>query len=119
VIQGEPFLPGNHFMDFDGDQRTDYVAIQNSNNSMIWHVNRSASGYAAANFGLFADDVPVPNDFDGDSRTDYAVWRNSNGYFYVLQSNSNTFRAVQFGVSGDNPNVTQDFDGDAVADFAV
>jgi thermitase len=119
VIQGSPFLPGIHFMDFDGDARTDYAAIQNSNNSMIWHVNRSSSGYAATNFGLFADDVPVPNDFDGDARTDYAVWRNSNGTFYILQSSNNTFRGVQFGATGDNPNVTQDFDGDAIADLAV
>ncbi|HEX8250575.1 MAG TPA: FG-GAP-like repeat-containing protein, partial [Pyrinomonadaceae bacterium] len=119
VIQGTPFVVRNRVLDFDGDARTDYVAIQNSNGSMIWHANQSASGYITQNFGLFADDLAVPNDYDGDGRTDFAVWRNSNGTFYVLQSGNNTFRGLQFGATGDNPNVSQDFDGDARADFAV
>jgi subtilisin family serine protease len=118
VIQGQPFLPRN-VLDFEGDGRTDYVAIQNDNGSMIWHINRSSSGYVTRNFGFFADDIAVPNDFDADGVTDVAVWRNSNGTFYVLQSANNTFKGQQFGASGDNPNVTQDFDGDARADFAV
>jgi subtilisin family serine protease len=119
VLQGSPFVARNRSLDFDGDTRTDYVAIQNGNGSMIWHANQSASGYVTQNFGLFADDTPVPNDFDGDGRTDFAVWRNSNGTFYVLQSATNTFKGLQFGAAGDNPNVSQDFDGDAKADFAV
>ncbi|HEX8737641.1 MAG TPA: S8 family serine peptidase, partial [Pyrinomonadaceae bacterium] len=102
VFQGTPFMGRSRILDFDGDLRTDYAAIQNSSGSMIWHVNQSASGYVTQNFGLFADDAAVPNDFDGDGRTDYAVWRSSNGTFYVLQSGNNTFRGLQFGAAGDN-----------------
>jgi hypothetical protein len=58
VIQGAPFI-SRTMMDFEGDGRSDYVAIQKSNNSMIWHINQSHSGYRAQNFGLFADDIPV------------------------------------------------------------
>jgi subtilisin family serine protease len=119
VIQGTPFLPGQRILDFDGDGRTDFAAIQNNGGGMIWHNQRSVLGYAANSFGLFNDDIPVANDFDGDGRTDIAVWRNSTGVFYVLRSSNNTFQVFQFGLPGDNPNISQDFDGDGKADFAV
>ncbi len=119
VTQGTPFLPRRLILDFDGDGRTDYSAIQNVSGAMIWQNYQSAAGNSSVYFGSFADDIPVPNDFDGDGRTDIAVWRNSTGTFYVLQSQTNTFQSVQFGQSGDNPNVTQDFDGDGKSDFAV
>lgn len=119
VIQGVPFLAGQRILDFDGDGRTDFSAIQNNAGGMIWHNQRSILGYSAASFGIFADDIPVANDYDGDSRTDIAVWRNSTGVFYVLRSSNNTFQALQFGLTGDNPNVSQDFDGDGKTDFAV
>ncbi|HMS40499.1 MAG TPA: hypothetical protein PKE69_09755, partial [Pyrinomonadaceae bacterium] len=119
VIQGTPFLAGQRILDFDGDGRTDFSAIQNNAGGMIWHNQRSILGYSAASFGIFADDIPVANDYDGDSRTDIAVWRNSTGVFYVLRSSNNTFQALQFGLTGDNPNVSQDFDGDGKTDFAV
>jgi len=106
-------------LDFDGDGRSDYSAIQNNNGAMVWHNFQSISGYSSISFGLFADDIPVPNDFDGDGRIDVAVWRISNGTFYVLQSSNNKFQAFQFGQAGDNPNVSQDFDRDGKTDFAV
>ncbi len=111
--------PTKTILDFDGDGRTDYSAIQNLSGGMLWNNYQSGSGYSAVNFGSFADDVPVANDFDGDGKTDVAVWRNSNGTFYVLRSSDNTFTGVQFGQAGDDPNVSQDFDGDGKADFAV
>ncbi|MGI8639102.1 MAG: S8 family serine peptidase [Pyrinomonadaceae bacterium] len=120
VTQGTLFVqPIQEILDFDGDRRTDYSAIQNVSGAMLWNNYRIGGGYSAVNFGSFADDIPVPNDFDGDDKTDVAVWRNSNGTFYVLQSRDNTFTGVQFGQTGDNPNVSQDFDGDGKADFAV
>ena len=123
VLQGSFTTPPTKnpaaVLDFDGDKRTDYSAIQNVSGGMLWNNYRTTTGYSAVNFGSFADDIPVPNDFDGDGRADIAVWRNSNGTFYVLQSSTNTFRAVQFGQAGDNPNVSQDFDGDGRDDFAV
>ncbi|MEO8071734.1 MAG: S8 family serine peptidase [Acidobacteriota bacterium] len=120
VIQGTPYTRKvDIVLDFDGDRKTDYSAIQNVSGGMLWNNFTSSGGYSSVNFGSFADDIPVPNDFDGDTRTDIAVWRNSNGTFYVLRSSDNTFTGVQFGQSGDDPNVTQDFDGDGKADFAV
>lgn len=111
--------PGaDRVLDFDGDGRTDYAAIQNNAGTMLWHMQQG-SGYSALNFGIFNDDVAVPNDFDGDGRTDVAVWRNSTGVFYVFRSGSSTVQSFQFGLSGDNPNISQDFDNDGKADFAV
>jgi subtilisin family serine protease len=111
--------PRRGFLDFDGDGRTDFVAIQNASGGMLWHVYQSTAGYKTFNFGVFEDDIAVPAYYDADSKTDIAVWRNSTGTFYILRSQDNTFQAVQFGASGDNPIVTQDFDGDGRADFAV
>ena len=119
VTQGTPLVVRKSVLDFDGDGKTDYSAIQNSNGTMIWHNQRSAAGYSPIGFGLFNDDIAVPADYDGDGKTDVAVWRNSNGTFYVIKSSNNTVQGFQFGQSGDNPNITQDFDGDGKADFAV
>ncbi len=104
-------------LDFDGDGKTDYSAIQNVNGSMIWHNQRSGSGYSATTFGLFSSDIAVPNDFDGDGKTDVAIWRV--GVFWVFRSSDSTYQVVQFGIPTDNPKITQDFDGDGKADFAV
>ena len=117
--RGNEITPVRSILDFDGDGKTDYSAIQNSNNSMIWQNQRSSAGYSAFNFGLFSDDVAVPADYDGDGKTDIAVWRASNGTFYVFRSANNTIQTLQFGQTGDNPRVSQDFDGDGKADFAV
>ncbi|HZH34681.1 MAG TPA: S8 family serine peptidase [Pyrinomonadaceae bacterium] len=109
-------------LDFDGDGRTDYSVIQNSNGQMLWHNRNSANGYNSIAFGLFSD-TAVPADFDGDRKWDVAVWRagtaGSPAYFYVLNSQNNTFQAQQWGAGGDQPNITQDFDADGKADFAV
>ena len=122
ILQGDfppPVIIPADVLDFDGDGRTDFSAIQNNNGGMLWNNYTGSNGYSAVNFGSFSDDIPVPNDFDGDGKTDIAVWRNSNGTFYILRSIDNAFQAVQFGQTGDNPNVTQDFDGDGKADLAV
>jgi subtilisin family serine protease len=106
-------------LDFDGDGKTDFSVLQNLFGSLVWH-NLTASGYRAANFGLFTD-AAVPADYDGDGKTDVAVWRAgvAASYFYVLNSSDNTFQAVQWGAEGDEARVAQDFDGDNRADFAV
>ncbi len=119
VTQGTPFLARRAILDFDGDGKTDFSAIQNNNGAMVWQNQRSTAGYAPISFGLFNDDIAVPNDYDGDGKTDVAVWRNSTGTFYVLRSATNTLQSFQFGQAGDNPNIAQDFDGDGKADFAV
>ncbi|CAN5755481.1 S8 family serine peptidase [soil metagenome] len=116
---GNKIFPHRGFLDFNGDGRTDFSAIQNVGNSMIWHNNLSVMGYRPVNFGLFNDDIPVPALYDNDLSNDIAVWRDSTGTFYVLNSSDNTWQVFQFGISGDNPRITQDFDGDDKADFAV
>ncbi len=120
IVQ-RPFkiFPQRGYLDFNGDGRTDYVAIQNISGGMLWHNNLSLVGYRPVNFGLFNDDVAIPALYDSDLSNDIAVWRDSTGTFYVLRSEDNTVQAVQFGTSGDNPRITQDFDGDQKADFAV
>jgi thermitase len=119
VTQGTNFVFRSPVLDFDGDGKTDYSAIQNNNGAMIWHNQRSTNGYSPIGFGSFNDDTAVPNDYDGDGKTDVAVWRSSNGTFYVFRSGTNTVQSFQFGQAGDNPNISQDFDGDLKADFAV
>ncbi len=117
---GNEIFPHRGYLDFDGDGRTDFTAIQKTDSgNMLWHNYLSLQGYSTETFGLFDDDVPVPAHFDGDLKNDIAVWRNSTGVFYVLNSQNGTFQIVKFGMAGDNPAVTQDFDGDGRADFAV
>ncbi len=108
------------YLDFNGDGRTDFTAIQKTDSgNMLWHNYLSSQGYSTVTFGLFEDDIAVPARFDADLKDDIAVWRNSTGVFYVLNSQDGTFQIVKFGTAGDNPAVTQDFDGDGRADFAV
>ena len=110
-------------LDFDGDRRTDYSAIQNSGGTMLWHNLQSTNGYNAVSFGLFSGDTPVPADYDGDGKTDIAVWRagsaGGQSVFYVLNSATGTFRSISWGTAGDAPQSNEDFDGDGKADFVV
>lgn len=114
----DKIFPHRGFLDFEGDGRTDYTAIQNVNDRMIWHTY-GTTGYQAFQFGLFADDIPVPGHYDDDLVNDIAVWRRSTGTFYVRRSSDSQVQIVKFGIDGDNPLATQDFDGDGRNDFAV
>ncbi len=117
----EIVTPNKTVLDFDHDFKSDYVAIQNVNGSMIWHIYQSSGGYKALNFGLFTD-TPIPADYDGDGITDIAVFRASaidnQPDFYVLRSSDNGISGVSWGTTGDIPFVN-DFDGDNKADYAV
>jgi Viral BACON domain len=115
-------------LDLNGDRVSDFAAIENSGGQMVWwtyhyHITTGPST-AAFSFGLFNEDIPVPNDYDGDRKTDVAVWRggpgpNTQSWFYVFSSQSSTVLYIPWGMSGDDPAITQDFDGDARADYAV
>ncbi len=103
------------YCDFDGDGKADISVFRPSNN--IWYLNRSASGFAAFQFGA-AGDILTPADFTGDGKTDISVFRPSIGTWFVMRSEDNTFYGVGFGTSGDIP-APADFDGDGKADPAV
>lgn len=114
--------------DFNGDSISDYVAIQNQSNQMIWwrYSFHFAPGEqtSAHNFGLWDQDIPVSANFDSDFKCDFAVWRpgptpNSQAYFIILRSAGNFVEYIPWGITGDDPTITQDFDGDLLADPAV
>ena len=58
------------------------------------------------------------SDFDGDGISDLSVFRPSEGTWYVMQSDTNTFKAERFGLDGDKL-VSGDYDGDGRTDMAV
>jgi len=120
---GGDVFGGTDPLDFDGDGKTDYAALQNNGGNMTWHIWRSANGYMAMNFGFFAGDVPVPSDYDGDGKSDIAIWRGGSpgqqGYFYYVKSSNGSIGITAWGSSGDDPRMVQDFDGDGKTDFTV
>jgi len=108
--------------DFDGDGRTDLSVFRNG----TWFINPSGANNPNSFYGVpfgLATDKLTPADYDGDGKTDIAVWReNVNGtfgYFYILQSLTNSIRIAQFGQTGDDPRIVGDWDGDGKADLAV
>jgi hypothetical protein len=108
-----PSPSGSTRFDFDGDAKADVSVFRQS--SGVWYINRSASGFAAFQFGQNGD-RPVPADYDGDGKTDGAVYRA--GVWYRLKSATNSYDVVSFGLSTDIPSPA-DYDGDGRADAAV
>jgi thermitase len=123
VNQAGIALATHTILDFDGDGKSDYLAVQNTGGGMTWHILRSAQGYTTANFGIFATDTAVPADYDGDGKTDIAVWRGGvvgdQGFFYVINSSNGSITINAWGSTGDDPRMVQDFDGDGKADLTV
>ncbi len=114
-VSGQPAV-----LDFDGDNKTDYVVARDTGGALTWYLQRSTAGFLGQAWGTAATDQLVPGDYDGDGKWDLAVWRpGSPANFYILQSATSTFLAVPFGQTGDDPRITQDFDGDHKADPAV
>jgi uncharacterized delta-60 repeat protein len=77
--------------------------------------NTSRTGLARLNYAPLK--TPL-FDFDGDGRSDLSVFRPSTGFWYVINSQNNSFNGVQFGASGDLI-APADYDGDGKTDFAV
>ncbi len=113
--------PSDAPVDFNGDGRTDYVVVRSVGGTLNWYWNLNGTSTTVSNYvwGL-STDVIVPADFDGDGRDDVAIWRpGANAFFYIIQSQTDTFRIEQFGTTGDNPTVVADYNGDGRDDIAV
>ena len=124
---GGPGTPVQHVVDFNGDGLTDWAVVRladpaNPNSQATWYIqNNGAAGGQTVPFGL-ASDFYVPEDYDGDGKTDIAVWRQGvagAAAWYILQSQTNTFRGEFYGQEGDNPYVVGDYNNDGKADLAV
>ncbi len=111
-------------LDYDGDGRTDATVVRNTgggaSGQITWFSRNSSNGNLVSTaFGL-ASDFFVDGDFDGDGKSDITVWRSgTQGYFYILQSQTNTLRIDTFGQTGDDPSVVGDYTGDGKADPAI
>lgn len=120
VVQPQPAVVIQHgFADFDADGKADPSVFRPSDGT--WFINRSTSGFIAAQLGL-GSDLITPADFDGDNKTDLAVWREApaqEARFFILNSSNSTLRIEFFGQTGDSPVVVGDWDGDGKADPAV
>lgn len=104
-------------LDFDNDDKADYVIFRSSNNS--WYVRSSVTGPINQQaWGVANEDWMVPGDYDGDGKGDFAVWRETTGVWWVVNSSNNSFTARAWGVTGDEP-VARDYDGDGKTDLAV
>ena len=111
-------------LDFDGDGRTDFVAVQKLDGSLIWHIQQSQDGYRSIAFGTSSlTDIAVPADYDGDGKWDVSIYRRgtsgNQGHFWILYSSKGEVGVIPWGRSLDYPRATQDFDGDGKADPTI
>lgn len=125
---GVATIPRNRWLDFDGDNISDFAIARSTSASSPtdWWIKKSGGGVTNATLGtgvgFSLGDRATPADFDGDGKTDIAVWRPGaplTAGFYMLQSSDSAFRFEQFGQVGDDPSVVDDYDGDNKADPAV
>lgn len=127
---GVAAIPRNRWMDFDGDNISDYAIVRTSEgitSQSIWWIRNSSNGTVTnyslgTGVGLAGGDIATPADFDGDGRTDIAVWRQPSANpagFLILDSTTNVLRFEIFGQAGDDPTIVRDYDGDGKADPAV
>jgi hypothetical protein len=113
--------------DYDGDGRTDYVVLRDSNGATAggfidWYIQLNASGAMQqiqwGNYDPNTEDL-APADYDGDGKTDVAVWRRAAlSNFYIILSATNTLWTDQLGELNDDP-VPGDYNADGNADLAV
>src|SRR5688572_25190474 len=103
-------------LDFDGDNRADYVIFRESDAS--WYVFTNNQSVMVQPFGIANEDYTTPGDYDGDGIADLSVWRDTNGTWYRVNSQTGTYTIQQWGLPGDEP-VARDYDNDGRTDFAV
>lgn len=121
--------------DFDGDRIAD-IALY-SPTTQTWQVRQSSirnvvlstegANVTSFNFGIDADDIPVPADYDGDGVADLAVRNPATRTWYIQNSSRSNFNSdeqdgiqrIRFGLDEQDIPVPADYDGDGVADIAV
>jgi len=128
AVSGGTTPPTSRYIDFDGDNKTDYSVVRAGavTDPTLW-ITRNSGGTETyipwgTGVGHSLGDKATPGDFDGDGKTDLAVWRPGAAgaaSFYILQSSNGAFRAEAFGQTGDDPAVLGDYDGDGKDDPAV
>ena len=123
-IRGQ-LLPAKAPLDMDGDGRTDYVVVRDSNGGTAggliqWYINMNATGTQhLIAWGLIEQDILAFGDYDGDRKTDLGVFRQDPlATFYIIRSSTNTIYTDQLGLSTDQP-VVGDYDGNGTDDTAV
>lgn len=112
---------GKGFVDFDGDGKTDYSVVRETDSGseqVTWFNRINGGGDVAFAWGRTGDSF-IPGDYDGDEMDDLAVYRPGESVFYIFQSSTNSFRMEQFGIDGDISLPASDFDGDGKDDIAV
>ena len=105
------------FLDFNGDERSDFSFFRPSTGEWVYSYFQTASQPIVTQLGT-STDRPIPADFTGDGRTDLAVFRPSTGEWFILRSDNSTFYSFPFGSPGDIP-IADDFDGDQIADHGI
>jgi hypothetical protein len=118
--------PTQHYLDFNGDGKTDFTVIRNTgggpSGQLTWFINYAGTGTTTGAAWGIATDFRIAGDYDGDGKTDLTVWRPGAAgvaSYYILNSATLTARVEAFGQSGDDPTVVGDYNGDGKADLAV
>ena len=110
--------------DFDGDGKADFAVTRSGGDGlMYWWIWQTTGGPKVTQWGIYTD-LPAAGDYDGDGKSDTAVWRpaTTNGNlstYYILESQSNTFRFHSFYNFIVSEMMHQDYNGDGRTDPAV
>jgi hypothetical protein len=113
--------------DFDGDGRTDYVVLRDSNGATAggfvdWYIQMNSNAWMyQIQWGIYDPNTEdlAPADYDGDGKTDIAVYRRGAlSNFYIILSSNYVLWTDQLGLQNDDP-VPADYNGDGRADLGV
>src|SRR6185369_11926989 len=87
--------------DFDGDGKSDLVAVEDSGGFLIHYVLTRKGQVFVYQWGT-SNAIPTPGDYDGDGKDDVAVWDPS-GLFYVLKSSNGQIQIQDWGSCASSP----------------
>jgi hypothetical protein len=87
--------------DFDGDGKSDFVAVGDLGGSLFHYILTRKGQVFVREWGA-SDAIPTPGDYDGDGKDDIAVWGPS-GLFYVLRSSDGQVQVQEWGSCASGP----------------